>query len=186
MRKVIYSLSVSLDGFIEGPGHDIEWHIIDEEWHRYINDQERNTGAHLYGRRMYETMQYWQTAPVGPSTQPWELEYAEIWRRMPKVVFSRTLPGVEGNARLVRDDVAAEVTRLKEQPGNDMIVAGASLAASFMKLGLVDEIKFYVNPIILGGGTPALPAAGNRFNMQLVGTRTFRCGVVLLHYQLSH
>ncbi len=185
MRKVIYPVSVSLDSYFEGPDHDLEWGIVDEELYRYIIDQERDIGAHLYGRRMYETMRYWETAPVGPASLPWELEFAEIWRRMPKVVFSKTLPAVEGNARLVRDDVAAEVARLKEQPGKDMVVAGADLAASLIKLGLLDEIRFRVNPIVLGSGKPALPAIGKRLNLRLLETRVFRSGVVLLRYEVA-
>ncbi len=116
MRKLIYFTMASLDGFIEGPNHNIDWVIVDEELHRYVNEREREIGAYLYGRRMFELMQsYWPTADT-QSNLAFEQEFSRIWKQIPKFVFSRTLEGVEGNARLVRGDVIEEVTRLKEQP----------------------------------------------------------------------
>jgi dihydrofolate reductase len=135
MRKVIYSMGVSLDGFIAGPDGEIDWSEPDEELHRFHNEQARQMGAHLYGRRLYEVMRYWETAEENRSAPEHELEFARIWNATPKVVFSRTLETVEGNARLVRDNIAEEVARLKEQPGKDMGLGGAGLASSFMKLG---------------------------------------------------
>ena len=136
MRKLIYSMGVSLDGFIAGPDGDIDWSAPDEELHRFHNQQAREVGAQLYGRRPYETMRYWETAEENPSAPEVELEFARIWKDTPKLVFSKTLEKVEGNARLVRDDVAEEVARLKEQPGKDLAVGGAGLASTFIKLGL--------------------------------------------------
>ena len=135
MRKLRYSMGVSLDGFIAGSGGEIGWSAPDENLHRFHNQQTREIGAHLCGRRLYEEMLYWETAEEKPLT-PEHVEFARIWRAIPKVVFSTTLEQVEGNARLARDGVADEVAKLKEQPGKDVAVGGAGLASTLMKLGL--------------------------------------------------
>ena len=185
MRKLIYSMGVSLDGFIAGPDGEIDWSPPDEELHRFHNQQIRELGAHLLGRRLYEVMAYWETAEDNPSIPAYELEFARIWKAMPKVVFSKTLQKVEGNARLVRDGVAEEVAKLKQQPGKDLAVGGASLASTLMKAGLVDEYRPFVSPVVLGGGTPYLPALDERINLELVETRTFGSRVVYLRYRLA-
>ena len=149
---------MSLDGFIAGPGGEIDWSAPDEELHRFHNEQVREVGAHLCGRRLYEMMLYWETADEGPSASEDELEFARIWKALPKIVFSTTLERVEGNARLARDGVAEEVATLKEQPGKDLAVGGAGLASTCIELGLVDEYRLFVNPVVLGGGTPYFPA----------------------------
>jgi len=183
MGKVIYSMFVSLDGFIEGPNKELDWHIVDEELHTYVNDQERALGAFLYGRRMYEVMSYWQTADTNPSSPEHEVEYARIWKSIPKIVFSKTLEQVEGNARLVRENIVEEITKLKEQTGKDLGLGGANIASTFMRLGLIDEYQLYVHPVVLGGGTPMFPTLGDTINLRLVEARTFGSGVVLLRYQ---
>ena len=184
MRKVIYSLSVSLDGFAETREHRIDWVIVDEELHTFFNAQAREMGADLYGRRMYELMAaYWPTADSDPSNPSVIIEFARIWKDMPKVVFSKTLEKVEWNSRLVKGDIAAEVARLKAQPGKDLGVGGPTLAATLARLGLIDEYRLFVNPIVLGGGTPFFPALEDRIDLHLVETRTFRSGVVYLRYQ---
>jgi len=183
MRKLIYSMGVSLDGFIAGPGGEIDWSAPDEELHRFHNQQARETGAELYGRRLYEVMRYWETADDQPSAPEHELEFARIWKDTPKIVFSRTLEKVEANARLVRDSAAEEVARLKAQPGNNLAVAGAGLASTFMKLGLIDEYRLFISPVILGGGTPYFPPLEERINLELVETRTFGSRVVYVRYQ---
>ena len=183
MRKVIYSIMVTLDGFIAGPNGELDWHLIDEELHTYVNYQESAIGTHLYGRRMYETMSYWQTAETNPSSPAYEIEYARIWQKMPKIVFSKTLERVEGNARLIRDNITDVIVSLKEQPGKDMFVGGAGIASTLMPLGLIDEYWFYVHPVVLGSGKPVFPALDDRINLQLVETRTFLSGVVFLRYQ---
>jgi dihydrofolate reductase len=183
MRKAIYEIMASLDGFIEGPNHELDWAIVDEELHRYINGQERAIGAHLYGRRMYETMSYWQTADADPSNPAYVVEYARIWQNMPKIVFSRTLEHVEGNARLVRDNIAEEIAKLKAQPGKDMVLGGADIASTFIRLGLVDEYRLYVHPVVLGSGTRVFPSLDNKIDLRLTETRPFGSGVVLLRYQ---
>ena len=182
-RNLIYSMGVSLDGFIAGPGGEIDWSAPDEELHRFHNRQMRELGAHLCGRRLYEVMVYWETADQSPSVTEHELEFASIWKSTPKVVFSKTLDKVEGNARLVRDGVAEEVARLKEQPGKDLAVGGAGLASTLMKLGLVDEFGLFLSPVVLGGGTPYFPGLEARINLELVETRTFGSRVVYVRYR---
>jgi dihydrofolate reductase len=183
MRKLIYSMTMSLDGFIAGPHGEIDWSPPDEELHRFHNQQVQEIGAHLCGRRLYEVMTYWETADANPSAPDYELEFARIWKALPKIVFSKTLEKVEGNARLVRDGVAEEVAKLKEQPGKDLAVGGAGLASTLMKLGLVDEFRPFVSPVVLGGGTPYFPALDERINLELVETRTFGSRVVYLRYR---
>jgi dihydrofolate reductase len=183
MRKLIYSMGVSLDGFIAGPDGEIDWSAPDEELHRFHNQQARETGAHLYGRRLYEAMIPWETADEKRSAPEQELEFARIWKDTPKIVFSKTLEKVEGNARLVRDSAAEEVARLKEQPGKNLAVGGAGLASTFMKLGLIDEYRLFISPVVLGGGTPYFPPLDERINLELVETRTFGSRVVYVRYQ---
>jgi dihydrofolate reductase len=183
LRNLIYSFGVSLDGFIAGPNGDIDWSAPDEELHRFHNQQARELGAHLLGRGLYEVMRYWETAEEeNPSAPEHELEFARIWKAMPKIVFSTTLEEVEGNTRLVRDGVAEEVARLKEQPGKDLAVGGAGLASTCIKLGLVDDYRLFVSPVVLGSGTPYFPALDERIDLELVETRTFGSRVVYSRY----
>ena len=183
MRKLIYSMGVSLDGFIAGRGGEIDWSAPGEELHRFHNEQMRTLGAHLCGRRLYETMVYWETAHQDPALPETELEFARIWQALPKIVFSTTLESVAGNARLVRDDVAAEVARLKAEPGLDLAVGGAGLAAGLARLGLIDEYGLFVSPVVLGGGTPFFPALDTPVDLELVETRTFGSRVVYVRYR---
>jgi dihydrofolate reductase len=183
-RKLIYSMGVSLDGFIAGPQGEIDWSAPDEELHRFHNQQAREVGTHLYGRRLYEVMRPWETAEQRPSVSDFELEFARIWKETPKIVFSRTLEKVEGNARLVRDHAAEEVARLKEQPGKDLAVGGAGLASTFMKAGLIDDYRLFISPVVLGRGTPYFPALDERIDLELVETRTFDTRVVYVRYQV--
>ncbi|HEX7300090.1 MAG TPA: dihydrofolate reductase family protein [Solirubrobacteraceae bacterium] len=185
MRKVIYSMGVSLDGFIAGPHGEIDWGAPDEELHRFHNEQTRELGAHLCGRRLYETMVYWETADQDPSAPDFVLEFARIWQDLPKIVFSTTLDSVQGNARLVTDGVAEEVARLKEQPGKDLAVGGAGLASSLIELGLVDEYRLFISPVVLGAGTPYFPTVEERINLELVETRTFGSRVVYVRYRAA-
>ena len=182
MRRVIYSLGVSLDGFIAGPGGEIDWSAPDEELHRFHNEQTLEIGAHFCGRRLYEEMVYWETADQNPSASEIEVEFARIWQALPKIVFSTTLTAVQGNARLAADGVAEEVAKLKQEAGKDLAVGGAGLAASFMALGLIDEFRLFVSPVVLGAGTPYFPRLDERIALQLVETRTFGSRVVYLRY----
>jgi dihydrofolate reductase len=183
MRKLIYSMGVSLDGFIAGPAGEIDWSAPDEELHLFHNQQMQEIGTHLCGRRLYEAMTYWDTVDDGSSAPAHELEFARIWQAMPKIVFSKALEKVEGNARLVRDDVAQEVSALKEQPGKDLAAGGARLGSTLTELGLIDEYRLFVSPVVLGGGTRYLPALNERIDLELVETRTFGSRVVYIRYR---
>jgi dihydrofolate reductase len=182
MRKLIYSMTMSLDGYIAGPGGNIDWSAPDEELHRFHNDQVRELGVHLLGRRLYETMVYWETADQDPSASEVTVDFAHIWQALPKVVFSKTLDRVEGNTRLASEGVVEEVARLKEEPGGDLAVGGAGLASELIERNLIDDYHVFICPILLGGGTPYFPAMEQRIELELLETRTFAGGVEYLHY----
>lgn len=182
MAKVVYSMSVSVDGFIAGPGGEIDWSAPDDELHRFHNEQARGLGAHFLGRRLYETMLYWETAESLPGISETEREFARIWQALPKVVFSRTLDAVEGNARLARDGIAEEVVVAKERVEGDIAVGGAGLASTLVGLGLVDEFCLFVHPAAVGGGTPFFPPLEERIDLELVETREFGSRVVFARY----
>jgi dihydrofolate reductase len=183
MPDVIYSMTVSLDGFIAGPDGDIGWSAPDPELHRFHNERVRGQGVQLLGRRLYETMVYWETAAENPSLPDAEREFAEIWKGLPKIVFSTTLTAVEGNTRLATNGVADEVARLKREPGKDIGVGGATLASALVAQDLIDDYHLFVSPVVLGGGTPYFPPAVRLPELQLVETRTFAGGVVHLRYR---
>jgi dihydrofolate reductase len=184
MRKLIYSMGVSLDGFIAGPDGEIDWSAPDEELHRVHNRQMRDVGTHLCGRRLYEAMTYWETAEENPSAPEYELDFARIWKDTPKIVFSKTLQKVEGDYTLVRGDATEEVKKLKERTGGDLAVGGAGLASTFIELGLIDEYRLLVSPVVLGGGTPYFPTLQQRINLELIETQTFGSRVVYVRYGL--
>ncbi len=187
MRKVIYAMSVSLDGFIEALNGDLNWSFPDEELHQHFNDREAMIDIYLYGRRLYENMAaFWPTADENPSAPRHEIEYARIWKSKPKIVFSKTLDQVGWNSRLVRGNIADEVKKLKAQPGQNLSVGGAELASTFMQLGLIDEYELYIHPVILGGGKPMFRPLHDKIDLQLVESRTFRSGVVLLRYRRAN
>ena len=183
MRQLIYSMGVSADGYIAGPDGEIDWGAPDEELHRFHNRRVQELGAQLCGRRLYETMLYWETVDRDPASTDVELEFARIWQALPRIVFSTTLETVEGNARRATDDVAEEVARLKAQPGKDIAVGGARLAARCIELGLVDEYQLFVYPVVVGGGTPYFPPLERRIELELVETRTFGSRVQYLRYR---
>jgi dihydrofolate reductase len=185
VRKIIYLMMVSLDGFVEGPHGEIDWPIIDEELHTFVNDQQRAIDTYLYGRRMYQLMaRDWPPVETDPSMPGYMIEFSRIWKAMPKIVFSRTLNQIEWNSRLTRgNDIAEEIARLKAQPGKDMAVGGADLASTFMRLGLIDEYRLFVHPVVVGGGTPYFPPPAGGLKLQLVETHTFGSGVVYLCYE---
>lgn len=185
MRNVVLMMSVSLDGYIEGPGRDIGWHRVDEELHRHFNAYLAAAGAFLSGRVTYELMAgYWPAAETDPESTPVEVEFAGIWRDKPKVVYSRTLESADWNTTIVRDVVPEEVEALKWQGGGDLVLGGAGVAAAFLRLGLVDELRIYVHPVVIGGGTPLFPPDVD-LDLSLVGTHAFGNGVVLLDYVRS-
>ena len=182
MRSLIYSMGVSLDGFIAAPGGEIDWTAPDPELFRFHLEQVQELGAHICGRRLYETMVYWETADQDPSDIA--RDFAHIWQALPKVVFSTTLERVEGNTRLATDGAAEELARLREVPGGDIGVGGAGLAATFAKLDLIDEYGLFVNPVVVGGGTPFFPP-NHRIDLELVETRTFGSRVTYLRYRTA-
>jgi dihydrofolate reductase len=183
MRKLICSMGVSLDGFVADARGEFDWGEPDEELHRFHNERVRELGAHLLGRRLYEVMVFWETADQNTALTDYALEFAGIWKALPKIVFSSTLEKVVGNTRLVRDGVAEEVTHLKEQPGKDIAVGGPGLASTCIKLGLVDEYQLFIYPVVVGGGTSFFPALDERIDLELVETRTFGSRVVYVRYR---
>lgn len=184
MRKIILMMSVSLDGFIEGPDRQIDWHMVDDELHTHFNEQLRAMGAFLNGRVTHELMaEFWPTADTDPSSTGPMVEFARIWRDMPKIVFSRTLERADWNTTVVRDVVVEEVLALKAQPGGDLSLGGAGLAAAFMQHDLIDEYRLYIHPVVIGQGKPLFRASDAKINLRLTEARTFGNGVVLLRYQ---
>lgn len=184
MRKIILSMSVSVDGFIEGPDRQIDWHMVDDELHRHFNEQLREMGAFLNGRVTHELMAgFWPTADADPASTGPMAEFAGIWRDMPKIVFSRTLRTAGWNTTIMRDVVVKEIMALKERPGGDLALGGADLAASFMRHDLIDEYRLYVHPVVIGQGKPLFPVSDIRTRLLLAGTQTFGNGVVLLRYR---
>ena len=181
MPKVIYAMGgVSADGYVVGPDGKFDWSVPDEELHRFHNEQTRALAGHLLGRRLYETMVYWETAGQDPSDVM--REFALIWQAMPKVVFSRTLDSVEGaNTTLARGDLRAELSSLQESAGGDVAVGGAELGAEAARLDLIDEYRLFVHPVAVGGGTPFFPR-DHRVDLDLIETRTFSSRVVYLRY----
>jgi dihydrofolate reductase len=200
MRSVTYSMGVSLDGYIVGPDGDFDWTPPDEEVFRFAIDEIREVGVHLLGRRLYETMLYWETADQDPSLDdsirdrlresgiPMRsmLEWAAIWKPLPKVVFSTTLSAVEGNARLASGGLAEEIERLRAEPREGHIaIGGATLAAEAAALGLIDEYRVRVYPVLVGGGIPFFPQSERRVDLELLETRTFSSRVVYLRYRVA-
>jgi dihydrofolate reductase len=184
MRKIIFMMSVSLDGFFEGPDRELDWQLIDDELLGHCNEELAAMGAFLDGRVTYELMAaVWPAADADPASTPLMAEFARIWLDMPKIVYSRTLQRAGWNATIVRDVVPDDVMELKAQPGGDLMVGGAGLAAAFMRHDLIDEYRFYVHPVIIGRGRPLFRPSDIKIDLRLAGTRAFGSGVVLLRYQ---
>jgi dihydrofolate reductase len=185
MRSVTYSMAVSLDGYIVGPDGGFDWGAPDEEVFRFCIDEVLGVGVHLLGRRLYETMLYWETAEQDPSLNDAELEFAAIWKALPKVVFSTTLPAVQGHARLASGGLGEELERLRAEPGErDIAIGGAALAAEAAALGLIDEYRARVYPVLVGGGTPYFPQHERRVDLQLVETRIFSSRIGYFRYRV--
>jgi dihydrofolate reductase len=186
MRSVTYSMSVSLDGYIVGPDGDFNWSEPIPDVFRYWIDDIRQVGVHVMGRRLYETMLYWETAEQEAAPDEAELEWIRLWNPLPKVVFSTTLSEVRGAARLASGSLAEEIERLRAEPGEgEIAIGGATLAAQAADLGLIDEYRAMVYPVLVGGGIPFFPRGERRVDLELVETRTFSSQVVLLRHRVT-
>ncbi|WP_145794909.1 dihydrofolate reductase family protein [Kitasatospora atroaurantiaca] len=184
MRKIVLMMSVSLDGFFEGPDREIDWHLVDDELHSYFNEQLRALGAFLSGRVTHELMAgFWPTADSDPSSTGPMVEFARIWREKPKIVYSRTLERADWNTTIVREVDVEEIRALKAQPGGDLALSGADLAAAFRQHDLIDEYHLCVHPVLIGRGKPLFRPSDARTDLRLAETRAFGNGVVLLRYQ---
>ncbi|MFE2296109.1 dihydrofolate reductase family protein [Streptomyces sp. NPDC059452] len=184
MNKVITSISLSLDGFFEGPEREIDWHFVDEELHQHFNDYLRTMGAFVEGRVTYELMEeFWPDADQDPANAGPMAEFAGIWRGMPKYVYSRTLESVGPGATLLHEVDPDEVRALRDAASGDLVVGGADLLETFRRLDLVDEYRIYVHPVLIGRGRPFFRDAEERQGLRLLEARTFGSGVVLLRYE---
>jgi dihydrofolate reductase len=183
VSNVVLSMSVSLDGYFEGPNREIDWHHVDEELHQHMNDWLAAAGAFADGRITYELMEsVWPAAAADPASHPVMAEFGRIWIDKPKVLYSRTRSEAGWNTTVLRDVVPEEVAELKARTPGDVVIGGADVAATFLRHDLVDEIRLYVHPVVLGEGRPLFgPGSGPR-QMRLAETRTFGNGVVLLRY----
>lgn len=187
MRMVTCSMGVSLDGYTVGPDGSFAWSAPDEEVFRFATDEVRQVGVHLLGRRLYETMLYWETPDQDSWLTDLEREFASLWVPLPKVVFSKTLSAVEGSNRLATGTLAEEVEKWRAEPGQgDIAIGGATLAAEAAELGLIDEYRLRVHPVLVGGGTSFFPRAQRRADLELVGSHTFGCEVMSLRYRVAH
>ena len=175
-------MMVTLDGFFAGPNGEIDWHVVDEEFNEFAIEQLNTVDVLLFGRKTYELMaSYWPT-PAAATNDP---IVADKMNRLPKIVFSRTLSSVQWqNTRLVKENIAEEIAKLKQQPGKDLIIFGSSdLAVTFIQYGLLDECRIMVNPVVLGSGKPLFKGIKDRLNLNPLRTKTFRSGNVLLYYE---
>jgi dihydrofolate reductase len=195
MRKLIYGMNLTLDGYIAtgsepphtataGANDDISWGVSNDELFQWWLDRERAIGLLLYGRKLWEAMSsHWPTGDQRPDATPAEIEFARNWRDTPKVVFSSTVDKVDWNTRLVTGDPVAEITRLKAEDGDPMGIGGATLARAAMLAGLIDEYQLVTHPVLVGGGMPFFTALDRWVNLNLVETRTFPGGVTLTRYE---
>ena len=178
MRKVIVSNLMSLDGFFEGPNHELDWFVVDEEFFAYARDMLRGVHTIVFGRKTYQHMaDYWPSAPAD--------EIADQMNNLPKIVFSRTLESAEWqNSTLVKSDAIAEISKSKQLPGKDMVILGsASLASFLLQQGLIDEYRVILNPVLLGSGRLLFQDVKQRLRLKLSRTKLFGSGVVVLYYQ---
>jgi dihydrofolate reductase len=183
MRKVINLVHQSLDGYIEGPAGEFDWPVVGPDLSAYGIGLHDRADTLLYGRVVWEMMSSFWPQAESMSDDPHDLAFAPIWRAMPKIVFSRTLEKTDWNARVISENIAAEIAALKEQPGKDLLLTGGSnLAAALTELGLIDEYHVIVHPVVLGGGKPVFLPPKERIDLQFVETRTFDNRSVLLRY----
>ena len=183
MRKLVLMMSVSLDGFIAGPNGELDWHLVDDELHSHFNQVAASMSVFMHGRVMYELMAAaWPHADSDPASTPPMVEFAKIWRETPKIVYSKTLDRADWNSTIVRDVVAEDVQALKAQPGGDMSLGGADIAAEFVRQDLIDEYRIYVHPVLIGQGKPLFQPSHVHYPLRVAESRTFSNGVALLRY----
>jgi dihydrofolate reductase len=186
MRDVTYSMSMSLDGYVTDPDGGINWSAPSDEVFRRSIDEIRGVGVHLMGRRLYETMLYWEEPEHQAGFDGAEREWAGLWNPLPKVVFSTTLSQMRGSARLATGTIVEEIERLRSEPGEgDIAIGGATLAAEAAAAGLIDEYRIRVCPVLVGGGTPFFVHRERRVEIELVETRAFDSGVVFLRHRVK-
>lgn len=184
MRKIILMMSLSVDGIFERPGRDLSWHRVDEELHQHFNDELAAMGAFLTGRITHELMaDFWPTADQDPDAPAVMAEFAAIWRDKPKYVFSRTITWAGWNTTVIPAVVPEQIAELKAQPGGDLVLGGPDLAQTFLRLGLVDEYRLYIHPVVVGEGRRLFQSPDVAADLTLAGTRAFGNGVVLLQYR---
>ncbi len=186
MRKVVLFMHISLDGFAAGPNGELDWISYDQELEQYAEEVVKTVGAPLYGRVTYQMMEsYWPTVLTNPDSTKHDMAHAQWVENIPKIVFSKSLVRVEWhNTTLIKDNIAAEVSKLKEQPGKDLVIFGSpGLTHTFMALNLIDEYRLTVNPVILGQGMPVFKDFKNRSDLKLLSSKTFDSGVLALHYE---
>jgi dihydrofolate reductase len=181
-RKLIYSVLVSLDGFINGPNGELDWHVVDDEFLQFVNDLQLGVDTSLFGRKMYQTMTYWDTADQNETLSSDELAFADQWNQQERIIFSSTLEAVSGNARLAQGSLEEEIRTLKEQDGKNIEIGGAALASHAINLGLVDEFHLFVQPVLVGNGTSAFQEVTSRPRLYLADYHVFRSGVVFHRY----
>ncbi len=185
MRRVVYDMGMTLDGYVVDPYGRFDWGAPDPELFALFTDELRGIGVHLLGRRLYETMRYWEDPDVEASFDDAEREWARLWRALPKVVLSSTLHSVQGSCRLATGGLAEEVARWKAAPGEgDLAIGGATLAAAAAQLDLIDEYRLRVHPVLVGGGVPFFARGERRADLELVSSRTFAGGVQRLVYRV--
>ena len=182
-------MMLSLDGYFEGPNHDISWHNVDNEFNKFSIGQLKEADLILFGRRTYELMEsYWPKAAKDATMTKDNLEIADLINNTNKIVFSRTLDKVEENenwrnVKLVHEFNPDEIRRLKEQPGKGIWVGGSNLAVSFIKAGLIDEFRFIITPVAIGAGTPIFKGLDKKLKLELIKTRSFKSGNVVAYYK---
>lgn len=186
MRKVVLFMHISLDGFAAGPNGELDWISYDEELEKYAEDIVSTVGSPLYGRVTYQMMKsYWPTVLNDPSATKHDMDHARWLEDVEKIVFSKTLEKTEwNNTRVIKDNIAEEASKLKQQPGKDLVIFGSpGLARNFLQLGLIDEYRLTVNPVILGSGKPLFKDVEDTISLKIVKTQSFNSGVVALHYE---
>ncbi|MCD9020735.1 dihydrofolate reductase family protein [Cohnella silvisoli] len=186
MRKVVLFMHLSLDGYAAGPKGELNWIPYDEESMNYADEVVSTVGSPIYGRVTFELMEsYWPTVPNNPSSSKRDIDHANWYEKIEKIVISRSLDRVESShTTLIKANIAEEIAKLKQQPGKDLVIFGSpSIARTFIELGLIDEYRLTISPVILGSGITVFNDLKDKINLKLLDSRTLRSGLIALHYQ---